>query len=255
MNGETVLALDNDPVALELLTRSLNREGYRAVTASTGEETLRLAREVRPAAIILDVDMPGMNGWDVLTALKADLALAAIPVIMLTMMDDRPKGFALGADDYLVKPIRRSDLAASLHRFLRQQTRGCVLIAEDDANNREVLTRLVQREGWSVTAVENGEAALAAVASRAPDLILLDLMMPRMDGFAFLHQLRTNAASRSIPVVVVTAKELTGADRLRLAGLVQKVLHKGAYNREELLHEVRTRTAAPAAKPELRGAG
>jgi CheY-like chemotaxis protein len=249
-SGEIILAVDNDPVSLELLTRTLSREGHRVLTASTGEEALRQAREVHPVAIILDVDMPGMNGWEVLTALKTDPALASIPTIMLTVMDDRNKGFALGAADYLLKPVKRAELAASLQRFLGQQTTpGSVLIVEDDPDNREIMTRLVQREGWSVTAVSNGQAGFEALSVRRPDLILLDLMMPHMDGFTFVHQLRLHPSYRQVPVVVVTAKELTGADRLQLAGMVQKVLQKGSYKREDLIHEVRIAAGTPQREP------
>jgi CheY-like chemotaxis protein len=235
----TVLVVDNDPLVLELVSRSLSREGYRVATALRGDEGLRLARELRPAAILLDVVMPGMDGWAVLTALKADPDLSATPVVMLTMVDDRNKGFALGASDYQVKPIDRNRLAAILRKFKERRSPRSVLIVEDDAANREILARWVRQEGWSAVDVDNGQVALERVAQSPPDLILLDLLMPVMDGFAFIRELHKTEAFRRIPIVVLTAKELGKEDRLELSGSVGKILQKGSYNRDVVLREIR----------------
>jgi len=234
----TVLVIDDDPTVHDLMQRFLRREGLRMVAAASGEEGLRLARELRPAAITLDVMMPGMDGWAMLTALKADPLLADIPVIMLTIVDDKNMGYALGAADYLTKPIDWGRLAVILQKYRCAHPPCTMLVVEDDADTRDMLRRLLTREGWVVMEATNGRVALERMAESQPELILLDLMMPEMDGFAFLEVLRQQDAWRSIPVVVVTAKDLTPEDRQRLNGYVEQILQKGAYSREDLLHEI-----------------
>jgi GAF domain-containing protein/CheY-like chemotaxis protein len=241
----TVLVIDDDPAIRDLMQRYLGREGFHVVTASGGEEGLRRAHEIQPDAITLDVMMPGMDGWAVLAALKADATLAATPVIMLTIVEDRNLGYALGAADYLTKPIERDRLLAVLARHRRDRP---VLVVEDDADTRELLRRLLEREGFAVTEAETGRVALERVREQPPGLILLDLMMPEMDGFEFLDELRGLPGGRGIPVVVVTAKDLTPADHERLNGQVQRILQKGAYTREALLAELRDLVAGVAAR-------
>jgi CheY-like chemotaxis protein len=216
----------------------LAREDVRAVTAENGEEGIRLAREERPIAIFLDVVMPEMDGWAVLNALKADPELAEIPVVMTTMLDERGKGQALGAVDYLMKPVDRARLLGIVKQYRRQKKSGPVLIVEDDATNREILARMLRKLGRKVEEASNGKDALSKVSESQPDLILLDLMLPIMDGLSFLRELRKVQAFRSIPVVVLTAKDLTEEDRQVLRGNVQKILQKGAYNRDELIREL-----------------
>ena len=182
-----VLVIDDDPGVRELMGRYLTREGFRVAVASSGDEGLRLARELRPDAITLDVMMPGLDGWAVLGALKADAATADIPVVMLTIVDDRNLGYALGAAEYLTKPIDRERLLAVLARYRRDRP---VLIVEDDAPLRELLRRMLEREGYTVVEAEHGRAALDRLREGAPGVILLDLMMPVMDGFEFLAELR-----------------------------------------------------------------
>jgi PAS domain S-box-containing protein len=236
--ADTVLVIDDDPAMRDLIEHWLVREGFRVKTASGGEEGLRLARELWPAAIILDVLMPGMNGWKVLSALKTDLDLADIPVILVTIVDDKNKGFALGAADYLLKPINRQRLVAVLNKYRRNTDAGQILVVEDDVVTREVLRRTLEKEGWEVAGAENGRAALEWVTEVWPDLILLDLMMPEMDGFQFISELRQTPARRSIPIVAVTAKDLTPEDRRRLDGYVERILQKGTRSRDDLLREV-----------------
>ena len=234
-----VLVIDDDPIVHDLMNRFLSKEGLRMVAAASGEEGIRLARETHPAVITLDVLMPGMDGWAVLTALKSDPDLVDIPVIMLTIMDEKHMGYALGAADYLTKPIDWERLAAVLQRYECARPPCPVLVVEDDPVMREMLQRRLEREGWKVIEAENGRVALGRMAQSRPDLILLDLMMPEMDGFQFLDEIRKREDWRSIPVIVVTAKELSAEDRQRLNGSVEKILQKGAYSREELIREVR----------------
>ncbi|MFN8457554.1 MAG: response regulator [Anaerolineae bacterium] len=239
LGAPAILVIDDDPTVHDLMRRFLSKEGFWVETAATGEAGLELARQLRPAAITLDVMMPGMDGWMVLSKLKADPALADIPVIMITMVDDKNLGYALGATDYLTKPIDRNRLAAILGKYQCELALCSVLLVEDDFATREMMHRALEKEGWGIVEAENGRVALERIAQNKPDLILLDLMMPEMDGFEFLTTLRQNSDWRTIPVVVITAMELTPEDRLRLNGYVAQILQKSAYKLDELLQEVR----------------
>jgi CheY-like chemotaxis protein len=212
------------------------------------------ARELRPSAITLDVMMPGMDGWSVLSALKADPELADIPVIMLTIVDDKNLGYAMGAVDYLVKPVDHSRFLNILRSHCPAPVCRLALVVEDDDATREMFRRTLQGDGWTVTEACNGRQALECVARQPPGLILLDLMMPEMDGFEFLEELRQHPEWSSIPVVVVTAKDLTPQDRtfltgaMFLGGCVKRIIQKGSYSREELLQEARSLIAAQSSR-------
>ena len=244
--ARTVLVIDDDPIVHDLMTRILARDGLRAVAASDGAEGLRLAKEVRPLAITLDVMMPRVDGWAVLAALKADPDTAAIPVIMLTMVEDKSLGYALGASDYMTKPIDRDRLSAVLGTYRLGGAGETVLVVEDDALIREQVRGVLTAQGCAVVEAANGRVALARLGETRPDLILLDLMMPEMDGFAFTDELRRHEEWRAIPIVVMTGKDLTAEDRQRLSGHVEEIVRKRAYSREELLREVRDRVVAHA---------
>ena len=236
--GQAVLVIDDDESVRDLMQRYLQQEGFSVVTASSGPQGLRLAKQVQPVAITLDVLMPGMDGWSVLEALKADPLLSEIPVILVTMVDDKSKGFALGAVEYLTKPVDRVRLAGLLASLQPEPRSGPVLVVEDDEGTRELLRREVEREGLEVVEAENGRVGLERVAETKPRLILLDLIMPGMDGFAFLQKLRQNPAWASIPIVVVTGKSLLTEDRARLNGNVRSVLQKDASNPDEMLKRI-----------------
>ncbi len=240
----TVLVIDDDPRVHDLMQRFLSKQGLQMVAALDGEEGLRLAKTVRPTVITLDVLMPGMDGWAVLSALKSDPELTDIPVTMITIMDETQMGYALGATDYLHKPIEWKRLASILQKYGCTHPPCPVLIVEDDAEMRELLRRRLEKEGWAVAVAENGRVALERMAENRPELILLDLMMPEMDGFQFLEEVRKQEVWRSIPIVVITAKELTAEDRLRMKGSVTEILQKGAYRQEELLRAVHNLVAA-----------
>jgi signal transduction histidine kinase/CheY-like chemotaxis protein len=237
--GSTVLVIDDDPEACEIIERYLTKDGYSIATASSGEQGLRLAHELQPAAITLDVMMPEMDGWSVLRALKADPNLRKIPVIMLTMIDDRTRGYSLGAVDYLTKPVDRELLNKALSRYYCAEEDICpVLLVEDDIETREVMARALEKAGWTVSEAGNGQQALDMLPNLQPKLILLDLMMPVMDGFDFLAAMRAQPEWLHIPVIVVTAKDLTADDRDRLSGRVEEIVEKSAYTREQLLQHV-----------------
>jgi CheY-like chemotaxis protein/anti-sigma regulatory factor (Ser/Thr protein kinase) len=242
--SKTVLVIDDDPNALDLLGRTLQGTGHRVVTASDGQEALRLARTLRPAAITLDVVMPGMDGWEVLRELKLDPETRDIPVVMVTMTDDRETGYALGATEFLTKPIERGLLVQMLERYAPADSQRVALVVDDQAENREMLRRTLEKERWQVSEAENGRVALDRVAERLPSLILLDLMMPVMDGFEFVMELRKVEAWRGIPIVVVTARDHTEEDRNRLNGEVVGLIQKGGMDRESLLAQLRAQVSA-----------
>jgi signal transduction histidine kinase/DNA-binding response OmpR family regulator len=241
----TVLVIDDEAAVRDLMQRFLTKEGFRVVTAHGGEEGLRQARELRPDAITLDVMMPGMDGWAVLSALKADPDIADIPVVMLTIVDDKNLGYALGASDYLTKPIDRERLVTTLEKYRRDLP---VLIVDDDVEVRQLLRRMLEPEGYPVVEAENGRVALERLREVSPSVILLDLMMPEMDGFDFVAELRRHEVWREIPIIVVTARDLSLDDRERLNGYVQKILQKGTHGRDELLAEVRELVASSVAR-------
>ena len=235
----TVLVIDDDASARDLVTRFLEKQGLEVIGAADGAAGLKAARARRPDVITLDVVMPGLDGWAVLTALKGDPVTAEIPVVMLSMVDEKNLAFALGASDYLTKPVDRDRLTMVLRKYERAGAPRRVLVVEDDSLTRTALRRAMESEGWEVVEAEHGRVALERSRERVPDLVLLDLMMPEMNGFEFLEALRARESWRAVPVVVITAKELTDEDRRRLNGGVERVVAKGGQGFEALAAAVR----------------
>ena len=234
----TVLVVDDDPAARDLLTTNLGREGYRTVQARSGDEALELARKLRPDAITLDVLMPKKDGWTVLGALKADPELCDIPVIMVTVAPDRGIGLSLGAAEVMTKPVDRGELTSLLRQLLSRD--GPILVVEDDLATRETVRHTIEKMGLTVAEATNGRLALAWLAENpAPAVILLDLMMPEMDGFEFLDTFNDHADWRHVPVVVITAKQLTAAERALLSGRARIVIRKGASIDRDIAEAIR----------------
>jgi CheY-like chemotaxis protein len=196
--------------------------------------------------------MQDMDGWTVLSRLKSDPELAGIPVVMVTVVDHRSHGISLGASEYLTKPVDRDRLLAVLRRHVADE--GSVLLVEDDEGVRAVLRKALEREGCRVVEAENGRAALEEVAKERPSLVLLDLVMPEMDGFEFLRELHRTDDSRSVPVVVLTAKDLSHEERRSLERSVTRILEKGRHSPVDVAGEIRrVLAAAPAAGAPGRG--
>jgi signal transduction histidine kinase/DNA-binding response OmpR family regulator len=232
-----VLIVDDDPTVHEVIGRFLERAGFSIASAAGGHEALRLARELRPAAMTLDVMMPDLDGWTVLAAVKGDPALADIAVVLMTIVDERTRGYSLGAADYLIKPVEREKLAEVLRKICGSTARRMLLV-DDDAVVRRAFRQSLEHDRWDIVEAENGQVALRCLSESRPDVIVLDLVMPEMDGFEFLDELRSRAEWRDIPVVVVTAKDLTAADRRRLTGNVERIVQKRASGVDEMLREV-----------------
>ncbi len=234
-----VLVIDDDATARELIADQLKTEGFVVVTASGGLEGLRLARELKPMAITLDVMMPDLDGWSVLAALRQDGELVDVPVIMVTILDEQRRGAALGAAGYLTKPIDRGSLHRLLARFISASPPTQVLLVEDDDPQRERVRGWLSGEQWAVRQAATGREALASLKEVRPDIILLDLMMPEMDGFEVVAALQAEPAWRDIPVIVITARELDAQDRARLTSGVESVLVKDTFAPAELVARIR----------------
>ena len=244
----TVLAIDDDADARELIRRFLLREGFRVELAADGAQGLELARRLRPDLITLDVMMPGMDGWAVLSNLKADPELALIPVVMMTMLDNRELGVALGAMDCLTKPVDWPKLELLLNRLTGPARSGRVLVVEDDDANAELLGRLLKNGGWEVERAIHGRDALERIAAAPPGLILLDLNMPEMDGVSFLETLHRHPLAATIPVIVLTAQHLTPADQARLNGRVIEVINRGGTPDTSLLAQIDAIVRRPSSR-------
>ncbi|MBO9609126.1 MAG: response regulator [Paenibacillaceae bacterium] len=234
----SILLIDDEPFNHQLMKRYLAKEGWTLAFASSGQEGLQLAKKLRPKVICLDILMPGMDGWTVLTAIKSDSELQNIPVVIWSMINDNHLGYALGASEFLTKPISREHLVSVMDKYVSKRKDHTVLVIEDDAVTSELMTRLLQKEGYFVAQAQNGRIALDRMKAEAPKMILLDLMMPEMDGFQFIAELRKQEEWNEIPVVVVTAKTITSADRMKLNGYVKGVIQKGSFDHKSLLAEI-----------------
>jgi signal transduction histidine kinase/CheY-like chemotaxis protein len=235
----TVLAIDDNPDALDLISRCLSKEGYRVIMATNGESGLVLARTHKPDIITLDVMMPQMNGWQVLAAIKADPSLAMTPVVLLSVVENNEIAMALGATDCLTKPIDWTKLQTCLERLLPKSDPNRILVVEDDPASRELVTRILERDGWKVERVCNGKEAYKSIETSPPALVLLDLMMPEMDGFELVSKLKDHPTLSGVPVVVLTSKMLTPEDHAKLNGSVLHILAKGSTGRHDLIETVK----------------
>ena len=245
-----VLAIDDDPNAIDILQENLAEAGYRVIGATDGEEGLRRAREVKPLAIFLDIVMPRKDGWQTLRALKADPTTREIPVIVLSIIDQKDLGYRLGAADYLLKPIDRDAIVAALGR--QAPLSGRLLIADDDPMVVDVVCQLLEGEGFDIDTARNGLEALAAIEDHTPALILLDLLMPEMDGFSVMERLGRDPRTRDIPIIVLTAKTLSGDEEEELRARARAVITKQGFQRDELLLEVRGALARYADQADAR---
>lgn len=236
-NGKVILVIDDDPDVIYLLRENLGEAGYRVVGALSGQDGLQKARELKPFAITLDIMMPNKDGWEVLHELKAHRATRDIPIIVVSIVDNKELGYRLGAFDYLLKPIDRDTVITALGRIAPPH--GRLLVVDDDPVVVDMVGQLLEGEPYEVEAAADGQEALEAIARRRPDVILLDLLMPRLDGFAVLEQLRQDPEHALIPVIVLTAKTLTSAEHAVLEQSVLKVIQKRGLDRDHFIQELR----------------
>jgi CheY-like chemotaxis protein/nitrogen-specific signal transduction histidine kinase len=232
----SVLIIDDDPMVQHLVRGQLETEQFRVVVASDGIEGLTLAREIRPSVIILDIHLPRLDGWTVLAELKSDPVLAQIPVIMMSVEEQRARGFSFGACEYLVKPVEPDRLVSVVRRAITPEA-GDVLIVDDDAQTREVVSRTLRRAGYSTVEARDGEEALLRARVLAPGLMILDLLMPGVDGFEVLRTIRSEGMR--MPVVVLTGKKLLPEEERTLRDGLARVVHKGGSALDQVVREAR----------------
>lgn len=243
--AETILVIDDDPSVHDLLKRSMSRAGYRVITANNGTEGLAMAKQHHPDFITLDIMMPGVDGWSVLTALKADPDLKDIPVFVLTMTNEKSLGYALGAAQFLTKPVNKEALLDLLQRYKRHPSHCHVLMIDDDPNNRDLIRRVLEAEGTVVDEATDGQTGLDWLSTHpTPDLVILDLMMPNMDGFAFIDALRQRPELNQLPVLVLTAKTLTDEDRQRLSLRAEHIIERSGLSEEMLVERLHQQICA-----------
>ena len=237
-----VIVVEDDPVAAELLVRQIGRAGFRTKVARTGSEAVRMAKEHQPAAITLDIMLPDIDGWEVLTRLKSDEATSEIPVVVVSAVDNPALGTAMGAIDYFVKPVEAKQLVDRLSNFNFKHKAGarqtCVLVVDDDAANRDWLQHVLEPAGFTVELAKGGKEGIEMARSRRPDVVMLDLLMPEVDGFEVVAAMGVHEATRAIPIMVLTAKHLTEADFDQLNDHVATVLKRGSVGAADVLGQL-----------------
>lgn len=248
----TVLVIDDEPGIQDLMSQHLTGRGYRVIAADSGDAGIQKAREENPQLITLDVMMDGSDGWDVLQKLKSDPSTAEIPVVMVTILDREDKGFALGADDYITKPVDWEQMFSVLGRLTTDGEERSALIIDDDESTRLLFKSVLSKDGWEVDEAGNGAEGLERIHEKRPDVIVLDLMMPEVDGFEFLREFNAEQDWQDIPVIVVTAKEMNAAERRLLDECVARVIQKGTQTAGQLLDEVQNWVSRRHGVPEAR---
>lgn len=233
----TILVVDDEPEIINEISNSLKNSGYKVITASSGKEAIRLAKKYQPFAITLDVVMPEMDGWEVLQALKNDFSTKDIPVVIVSVSDDRDTGFALGAIGYLNKPVNKTALISEIYKsHHRVKT---VMIVDDNDFELKQMKQMIEGEGLDAISSSNGKDSLKILESKIPDVIVLDLLMPEMDGFEVLNKIRSNDKTKAIPVIIVSAKDLTIQDKKNLSGKIENFITKNEASKSELLIEIK----------------
>lgn len=255
LTDDCILVIDDDAVARDLIADYLRHAGFSVVTASGGREGLKQAKAHRPLAITLDVMMPDIDGWTVLAALRGDPQLADIPVVMATIVDEQRRGMTLGASGYLTKPVDRDKLISLMQQFRVPVGPTRVLVVDDEEAQRERIRMWLEPQQWRVTEAANGRQALDRLRTENPEVILLDLMMPEMDGFQVVAALQQHEQWRRIPVVVITALDLTAEDRARLNSGIETVLLKESFKPADLIDGLRRLVAKTRERGRLQEVG
>ena len=235
-----VLVIDDDPDAIYLLQEGLGTSEFEVIGSRTGDAGLQIAREQQPEAILLDILMPETDGWQILNDLKSEAATTNIPVILLTIVDKKALGFKLGAAAYLLKPLNPALVLDALRHVIgeKSQLHKCVIVVDDDPHVAEMLRQTLPESEFELDAAEDGEAGLRAIQAHRPDVILLDLMMPKLDGFGVIENLRADPELRNIPIIVISAKEITEEESKKLRESVTFVMKKQGFDGGQLIEEI-----------------
>jgi CheY-like chemotaxis protein len=244
-----ILVVEDDRRSADLLRVYLEDAGYGVAIARDGMEGLELARSLAPTAVVLDVLLPRLNGWDVLARLKRDPTTAGIPVVVVSMLDERGAGFALGAAEYLVKPVEHDELLRAVTRCVAPPGNGrTVVVIDDDAVDLDLVEAALVPQGWSVVRAQGGEEGVEAVRRERPSVVLLDLLMPGIDGFEVVERLRGDPLVADVPIVVLTSKDMTAADHERLSGRISLLAQKGTFRQDQLADVVRRLSGSGSAR-------
>jgi CheY-like chemotaxis protein len=245
-SGELVLVVEDDAPIATVLSTYLEADGYRVEVVTDGQQAIQAARTLLPFAITLDISLPKLDGWSVLNALKRDPLTAEIPVIVISIVDNRDFGIVLGATEYMVKPIDHERLQRALRELRGTSSNGAdgdgdglILVVDDDPGMCDMLSSALSESGWRAETARDGAAALEALERERPAAVVLDLMMPRVDGFEVLRTVRQQPTLHDLPVIVITAKDLSEEDQRRLRDSAQAVIPKQALRIDDLVHEVR----------------
>lgn len=244
----TILVIDNDPSVADILERSLSGSGFCVEVVRSGKAGLESALKLMPDLILLDVMLPDGSGWPILAQLKENPSLVHIPVIMHSMIDERSTAATLGAVDYIIKPADRDALGECIKRNLRTQPKSQILVIDDDVDSRRLAHMVFENEDWDVVEASDGEVGLMRVAERPPAAIVLDLNMPRLDGFGFLERLGQKPEWKTIPVLVLTVSDLDDDSRNNLLESVDMIIDKGPYSLDALLRRLRELLGSPQGK-------
>lgn len=239
---KTILAVDDDPSAIYVLKKYLESEGYQVLAAHNGAEAIRLAREVRPFAITLDIMIPGKDGWDVINEIKGDPATEHIPIVVISILDNKALGFSLGATDYLTKPVDKDTVLCSLKKLLPPKCMDCtprVLLVDDDPIHIMAMKAVLTGNGYKVMVAPGGREAIEAINETTPCAIILDIMMPEVDGFMVLEEIKKREETRDVPVIILTAKDITDEDKKRLNGSIEGLITKGLLAQDEILKDLK----------------
>ena len=241
---KTILAVDDDPSVIYVLKKYLEGEGYQVVPAHNGAEAIRLAREVKPFAITLDIMIPGRDGWEVINELKGDPATEHIPIVVISILDNKSLGFSLGVTEYLTKPVERNTVLNALGRLMSPRCIGMdctpnVLLVDDDPIHIMAMKAVLADSGYKVTVAPGGKEAIEVLKEATPCAVILDIMMPEVDGFMVLEELKKRKETRDIPVIILTAKDITDDDKKRLNGSIQDIIGKGNFAHEEVLRDLK----------------
>jgi CheY-like chemotaxis protein len=235
-----VVAIDDDPTVITLYERFLEKQNYQVIGIGHQQDLVAQIKEIDPFAVLLDVLLPGRDGWSIIQQLKDNPFTKDIPVIICSIASDKNRGFSLGAADYLIKPITENDLVEALkHVDHQKQGEIQVLVVDDQADDILLIRRILEAQAsYSIIEASNGKEGMEQVNRRIPDLIILDLNMPEMNGFAMIEALKGNEKTRSVPIIIVSAEDLSHEDQQRLTGRVEVLLHKGIFTENELLEDV-----------------
>lgn len=239
-----VLVVEDDPAAAKLLSISLKEAGFSVEVAADGEEGFEKAKLFQPALITVDILLPKIDGWELLTRLKADQTTALIPVVVVSIIDEPGRGFSLGAADYLLKPVDREVLVRVIQRVARSSASGqrerTVLVIDDDPVILELIEAVLRPEGFEVLKAKDGRHGLQMAHERNPALVVLDLLMPQMDGFEVVDEMKGRPETAAIPIVVLTNKSLSREEKDRLNGRIIAIRQKGEFHREDFVAQVRS---------------